>query len=91
MPVKRGREGDTVRMLRANPAEIGHFHTADNPGRNERGESQNLTASVGLRQCGPAKEIRQNPQANAIKGLIRLIIPFMGGQEETRNIRFKLF
>jgi hydroxypyruvate isomerase len=35
-------EGDVIRTLRANIAQIGHFHTAGNPGRHELDENQEL-------------------------------------------------
>lgn len=35
-------EDDIIRTLKANLAPIGHFHTAGNPGRNERDGSQEL-------------------------------------------------
>ena len=35
-------EGDIIRTLRANMAQIGHIHTAGNPGRNDLDETQEL-------------------------------------------------
>ena len=35
-------EGDIIRTLKENISQIGHFHTAGNPGRNELDESQEL-------------------------------------------------
>ena len=36
------REGDVIRTLHDHIAHIGHFHTAGNPGRHERDETQKL-------------------------------------------------
>jgi hydroxypyruvate isomerase len=35
-------EGDVIRTLRDNIAQIGHFHTAGNPGRHDLDETQEL-------------------------------------------------
>ena len=35
-------EGDVIRRLRQNIAQVGHFHTAGNPGRNDLDETQEL-------------------------------------------------
>lgn len=40
--VKNNGEGNIIRTLQDNIAAIGHFHTANNPGRNDQDETQEL-------------------------------------------------